>query len=61
MQNIVAENLQYKIAVCILNGNDELSNNERNRVVNLIKQMKGLGKIIEADEIEQLLSKKNLD
>jgi len=61
MQNIVAKNLQYKIAVCILNGNEKLPDDQRNRVVNLIKQMKGLGKIIEADEIEQLLSKKNLD
>lgn len=46
MQNIVAKNLQYKIAVCILNGNEKLPDDQRNRVVNLIKQMKGLGKII---------------
>ncbi len=59
MENIVAENLQYKLAVCILNGNEILSNDQRARVVNLISQMNVNGQIKEAEEITQILSKKN--
>ena len=57
-KNIVVDNIQYKLSICIINGNEKLSSENFNRVLNLISQLRVNGKLMEAAEIEKLLLKK---